>query len=182
LFVVVPKDFAEANQSGAKFQHGRFMVNGTPAVIKEIGIYADGLIVETFHTDVSESVLNDFSTWASETFGIRERQSPMSRTFVSSIVFEFDEDIEKAFGKLSKLAQLMASCLESAYAWKYEYNLQRLSISVDPLQIPHLRNTQFFIERRLQVPYSTNRYWSGAPLTTGQHTKFLEALETELLS
>jgi hypothetical protein len=158
------------------------MVDGAPVVIKEMGIFADGLIVDTFNTDVSELVLDDLFTWARETFGIRERQSPMRRTFTSAIVVEFAESIENAFGKLSKVSQLMTSALEAAYGWKYKYDLQRVSITVDPSQIPHLRATQFFIERRLQAPYSANRYWSGAPLKTGQHTKMLEVIEAELLA
>jgi hypothetical protein len=182
LFVGFPTDLAAADKSGAKFQHGRFIFKDTPAVIKELGIYSDGLIVDAFHTDVAESFLNDILEWAKEKFGVRERHTPMRRTFVSSIVFELDKDFEEAFDRLSKLTQLMSSSLELAYGWKYEYNLQRLSFAVDPLQIPHLRNTHFYIERKVQVSYSANRYWSGAPLTTERHTKLLEAIETELFS
>jgi hypothetical protein len=181
-FLSSPTNPLEAVSTGAKFQHGRFTVDDTPAVIKELGIYNDGIIVNAFNTRVADLMLDDFFSWTTEKFQLRERQTHNPRTYVSVVVIEFERPTEPALGKLAQVSELFSESLNSAYGWNYEYNLQRIAFAVDPMTIPPLRNTQFFIERRLQTPYSENRWFSGAPLQTEQHLRLLEAIESQLLA
>jgi hypothetical protein len=180
-FVSGPKDLSEAVTAGAKFQHGHFIIDGTQVVIKELGIYSDGIIVDTFSTHISDLVLDDLLIWAKDKFGLRERATPARRTYTNVAVVEFERNVEGGLGKLAAIGNLLAEYLRSAYGWDYEYNVHRIAFSVDPLGIPQFRNTQFFIERRLQDPYSGNRYFSGAPMQTEEHLRLLETIERELL-
>lgn len=181
-FSVVPTNIAEGNKSGVKFEHGKITIDGNIAVIKELAVYSDGLIVDSFDTAVADFVLDDLLSWATATFNLQERKSPVHRTYTSAVVIDFEKLIEPALGNLAKVCGLLSESLHRSYGWNYEYNLNRLSFSVDPLAIPHLRATQFFIERRLQVPYSENRYYSLAPLQTEEHLRLLETIERELLA
>lgn len=170
-------DLAEAAKSGAKFELGKYVLKDAPIVIKELSIYNDGIICETYDTGTAELVLDDFLAWSTETFKLRERQSPMRRTYTSAFVCTFGKAIESGLGKLDQIRRLLSEALNSAYGWEYEYNLNRLGFMVDPLAIPHLRNTNFVMERRLQFSYSENRYYCIAPLPTEAHERLLETLE-----
>jgi hypothetical protein len=181
-FAAGPENLAKAASEGAKFQHGHFKVNDIDVVIKELAIYNDGIIVDTFNSNMSDTILDDLLVWTKQTFDTKDRISLPSRIYSSVVVADFEHDVEPILGKFMELGKLVSKSLRSTYGWNYEYNLQRLALSVDPLVIPHLRNTQFFIERRQQISYSTNRYYCGAPLPTDQHIELLETMEQELLS
>lgn len=181
-FISGPKDLLEAMSTGAKFQQGVFRLKDEDIVIQELGLYADGIIFNTFHTNFSDIILEDFFEWAKAKFKLKERTSPIRRTYASVLVLEYEHEIETGLGKLSKIGKLLSDSLESNYGWKHQYSLQRLAFAVDPIGIQHLRTTQFFIERRVQYPYKDNRFYSGAPLPTDQHRNLLEAIERELLS
>jgi hypothetical protein len=112
---------------------------------------------------------------------LRERVTPVRRTYTNVAIVEFERNVEYGLGKLAAIGNLLAESLHSAYGWDYEYNVHRIAFSVDPLGIPQFRNTQFFIERRLKSPYSENRYYSGAPMQTEEHLRLLETIERELL-
>lgn len=148
-FVSWPNDLSEAVSAGAKFQHGRFIVDGTQAVIKELGVYSDGIIVDTFSTHISDLVLDDLLNFAKDKFALRERATPARRIYTNVAVVEFERNVERGLGKLATIGNLLAESLRSAYGWDYEYNVHRIAFSVDPLGIPQFRNTQFFIERRI---------------------------------
>jgi hypothetical protein len=177
-----PPSLAEAAKSGAKFEHGKFDIGGTVEVIKELAIYTDGVICDCFNTRTADLILDDFFAWATETFKLRERQSPPHRTYTSVIVVEFANAVEAALGKLARIRKMLSKSMKNAYGWDYEFNLQRLAFAVDQTTIPQLRSTQFYIERKLGVPYSENRYYSMAPLKTEEHILLLAAIETELLA
>jgi hypothetical protein len=123
-----------------------------------------------------------FFAWATATFKLQERRGPIHRTYTSALVCEFDKEVESGLGKLSEVKRLLSVALAEAYGWKYESSLFRLAFNVDPTAIPHLRNTTFILERRVQYQYSENRYFSAAPLKTAQHISLLETIERELLA
>jgi hypothetical protein len=181
-FISGPKDLTEVATAGAKFLHGHFPVNGEDVVVRELGFYSDGMIVDCHNTTFADAILDDFFKWAGETFKLRERQTPAQRTYTSVIVFDFDKAIEPILGKLLGITGMLSESLRAAYGWEYEYGLQRLAYQVDPTAVKLLRNTLFFIERRLNVAFSENRYYSGAPLRTEQHMALLAAIEQELFA
>lgn len=181
-FGIGPKELTEAIKSGVKFEHGKLVSDDDTKLIKEFSIYTDGLIVETSDTDTADLVLDDFFAWATNTFKLRERQNQVQRTYTSAVIIEFAKEIEPALGKLEKVVGMLSAALKDSYGWDYKYNVSRLAYSVDPEEIPHLRNTQFVLERRINVNYSENRYYSIAPIRTRDHLKLLTAIETELLS
>src|SRR6202035_4625657 len=58
-FATVPKDLGEAITSGAKFELGHLKVDGVDIVVRELGVYSDGFIVDTLHSTMSERILDD---------------------------------------------------------------------------------------------------------------------------
>jgi hypothetical protein len=181
-FAVLPANMADAIRDGTKFEHGKLPHEGQSVVVKELAIYADGVISEAFDTDLADLILDDFFAWATETFKLRERQQPALRTYTSAVVIEFEKEIEPALGKMAEVCGLLSDALKSSYGWEYTYNASRLTFSVDPLAIPPYRGTTFMLERRVQTPYSENRFYSAASLRTQDHLKLLQAIETNFLS
>lgn len=165
-FVLAPTDLVEAAKSGAKFKSGKFNLGGKSVSVKELALYNDGVICEATNTHTADLILDDFITWSTEAFKLQERKSPVRRTYTSALVCSFEKTVKSGLGKLSQVCDLLSKSLKNAYGWEYHYNLNRLAFNVDPGSIPHLRGTNFVIERRVQVPYSDNRYYSVAPLTT----------------
>lgn len=179
-FAVVPT-ITEALKSGMKFEQGAFESPKGTAVAKELSLYNDGLITDSYDTVLAEALLEDFFAWATDKFKLRPRISPLQRSYTSAIVVEFERDMESALGALNKLCERMSQALKESYGWDYKYNLSRLSVSVDPLAIPQFRSTMFAIERRSLplIPYSRNRYYCVAPLRTADHVRILEGLEAD---
>ncbi len=180
-FVGRPQNIADAIAKGAKFQHGRVTTPSRTIVISELGIYNDGIIVDALNTDDAEYVTEDIWSWATTTFGLRERKTIIPPRFTSLITIEFDNPVEAAVDTLSTISACMAAAFNRAYAQNIDINLLRLSFNADPISVPAFLNTQFFIERRIQRPYSEHRYQSGAPLRTEDHIGLLKSIEAKVL-
>jgi hypothetical protein len=180
-FVGHPQDYGEGIAKGAKFQHGRLITPTKTIVIKEIGLYNDGLIVDAHNTDDAEFITEDVLEWARTAFAFRGRQTIIPRLFTSITTVEFDGAIEPALIGLTKISKCMSDAYSRAYSHEIDTHLLRLSFQADPLLVPPFRNTQFFIERRIQRPYSENRYQCGAPLRTEDHIELLKTIEATVL-
>jgi hypothetical protein len=66
-FTSVPTDLIEAAKSGAKFEMGKFTIEGDVVAIKELAIYSDGLICDAYGTDTADLILDDVLEWATDT-------------------------------------------------------------------------------------------------------------------
>jgi hypothetical protein len=182
-FTSYPTNLMEAAKGGgAKFEYGKFDMDDGPAVIKELSLYSDGLICEAYDTPMADLVLDDFIEWATAEFNMQPRQNPVMRTYSNSLVCIFEKEVESALDKISQMNKLFSKSLKDAYGWDYKVDLARIACQVDPTNIPHLRNTNFVIERRVQSPFSENRFFCLAPLKTDAHIKLLETIERELLA
>jgi hypothetical protein len=180
-FVTRPQNYTDAIKSGAKFQHGQLTTPAREILIKEIGVFNDGIIVDCQNTDDAEYVTEDIMEWTRTSFAFREQRTNIRRRFTSVITIEFDGAIETAIGAIETIAKSMSAAYNRAYGERIDVKLLRLSLNADPLSIPPLVNTQFYVERRIQRPYAENRYQSGAPLRTEEHIGLLETIEASLL-
>jgi hypothetical protein len=179
-FVARPQDLHAAITTGAKFNHGRLITPNKTMTISEIGIYNDGVIVDSLNTDDAEIILEDFILWTKNLLGLRDRITQIPRTYSSLVTVEFDKPVETALHGVEVFMRGLNVALKNAYGWNLEVSLLRLGVNADPQSVPPLRNTHFFIERRILRPYSENRYQSGAPLRTEEHLALLETIEAEL--
>jgi hypothetical protein len=180
-FVQPPTNFEEMLKSGMKFEGGKFtLADNTVVSIKELSLHNDGIICEAFNTQIADLVLDDFVAWAIAEFKLHQPLSAPRRTYTSSIICDFEKDVEPGLGKIARLSSLLSKALGDAYGWKYKYELFRLGLNVDPRTIPQYRLTNFIFERRTGIEYSKNRFFSIAPLTTEAHIHLLEVFEAEL--
>jgi hypothetical protein len=179
-FVVRPQNVAEAITAGAKFLHGRLQTHNKTLFISEMGIFNDGIIVDSVNTDDAEFILEDVISWVTATFALQPMLTIIPRRFTSAVTIEFTKPVEPYLKGLSAMAGQMANAFKQTYGEEVHLNLMRLAINADPLTVTHLKNTQFLIERRIQRPYAENRYHCTAPLRTEDHVALLENIEVAL--
>jgi hypothetical protein len=150
--------------------------------VDKLTIFGGGFVVETrSSTDDSEAFLQDMFAWAKEQFGIRYGPETIARKgYVNQVVFHSDVPIlGQLSGSLSSLAKKVGQAVGAREKQPIDYELTQIWIHYDqttrkaPL-------AAFTIQRRIEVPFAENKYFSEAPLPTKQHIEFLEALENDV--
>jgi hypothetical protein len=182
-FAVVPTNYETVIKEGAKYKEGRLVTEGRTIAIKELGFFVDGVLAVTWNTDDAEVVLNDLIIWAAQNYGFREPRTKLPRRFVSSVVVEFDVELSRALTAFDELQEGFASEIKKSHGIEPEINASRITFAADPTKL--LRSEapfEFNIERRGGRPFSENRYFSSATLTTASHLDLLGAFEQRLLT
>jgi hypothetical protein len=176
-FVSYPTDLAAAAQQGAKFQTGVIELAGIVIPITSLDIYNDGIIVTTRDTDDSDIVFDDFAGWAIQTFNLREPTTKIPRKHASNVVVDFDVSLGSFIRNFELISKLISSAFATA-GISHDMHVARLSIGADPAtsKLSQVQAT-LTIEPRGGQPFTSNRYFSGAPLRTQEHLALLSALE-----
>ena len=160
-----PEDFAKTEIT---YQQGEFSGIGV-----NLFMYSDGLIADTrTSTETSDAFLNDLLTWAQDTFKFRyEQQLIKKKAYDSQVVFNSDVTILKALGRLEEFAKTLENLEPDratspqdvvAIAFRNEKDTARPS---------------FTFERRDNTPFSENKYFSRAALSTKEHLHLIEEFE-----
>jgi hypothetical protein len=177
-FVSYPTDFAAAAQQGAKFQTGVIELGGIVIPITGLEIYNDGIIVTTSNTDDSDTVFDDFAGWAIQTFNLREPTTKIPRRHASNVVVDFDVSLSSFIRNFELISKLISSAFATTTGISHDLHVARLSIGADPAtsRVAQVQST-LTLEPRGGQPFTSNRYFSGAPLRTQEHLDLLGALE-----
>lgn len=165
-------------QKGAVFEAGKW-AKGT---VEKLTIFGGGFVVETrSSTDDSEAFLHDLLAWAKEQFDIRYSQETLNRRgYVNQIVFRSDVPLLKLLSdSLSSLADKVSQAVGAREKHPLDYELTQFWIHYDQT-IRKVPLAAFTIQRRIETPFSENKYFSEAPLPTKQHIQFLEELENDV--
>ena len=172
-------DITEVLKTGAKFEQGLLKVGEKKINIKELNIHNDGIIVDTFNTDDSSIVIDDLFNSGKKNFGFRDTETKIPRRYVSHVVVDFNKPIDKALKGFEAIRHNLNSAYKNAYGTDVIYDLFRFSLAVDPQNVPPQTGTEFIIERRINVPFSKNRFYCVAHLPTQTHLALLEVMERE---
>lgn len=159
---------------GVEFLEGR---SGRRPIQKFV-IWDNTLVLETTSsTKDSEEILEEILLWGVEKFGINYAPNSIPRyAYVSDVTFYSDAPLLVVSPSISYLANSCTAALSEI--WKEPVHYQPISIRVghDPTArkfgIAH-----FSLERRGDVRFSENKYFSEAPLPTDKHWELLEQFE-----
>jgi hypothetical protein len=165
---------------GIKFHNGHMKIDELDIFISELQVFNDGILVSCTGTTFSDLIADDIAAWATARFKLRTPTTHQLRRHVSHIVFEFDAGISKAMNAFVNVADILSGAFNDAYQQRQRYDLTRLGFAVDPQTMPPHVNTAFVFERRINVPYTNNRFFSTAPLSTLAHHAALERIEASL--
>lgn len=179
-FVTLPSwvDFAT---KGAKFETGAISIGDREIVISSISVFNDGLIFLTRDTRDSQLIMDDFLAWLAADLNFRKPTSQLVPQFGSHIIVEFAPSVDAALKFTESTRASYQKILNSLYGWTASVEIQRIAMAVDPIHLPRAdRYATFSIERRANVPYTANRWFSGAPIPTDMHLQLLSELEANL--
>jgi len=183
-FQKFPKSTAEVDQHGGLvFSEGDFQVKEEIFIDVALSIYNDGLVATTqSSTDESELFLENVLDLARKEFSLIFDNSMIRRKmYLSEVNVKMDgsldrinPNLEEISGKLSSASGLESTC---------GFQLSGLIFGVDMTALP--LSKQFFsgfaLERKAGAPFSENRFWSKAPLSTGKHLELLTDLEKTIV-
>ena len=169
----------EIAKNGLKFEIGTFQFEGANVRITDFTLYRDGIVINAIRTDSAEAFLNDIVSYMQKEFSFRDFITKPRRYFQSQIVVEFNQSPAKLVQFFDKIAQSISGRLEKAYSLEVQMDFFRLDFDFDRIKnnavSPLIQ--KFIIERRVGVPFSTERYFCAAPLRTASHEALLVEMQ-----
>ena len=178
-FQKYPKAPEEIDESkGIVFTDGLY--NGI--AIQKLTIFNNGLVIETrSSTQDSEKILQENLIWATKEFGLAFSPEAIKRKmYVSQLTFTSTSPILAGLStSLAKLAKILSATVVGANNEKFNFETTGISIGHDVLTTKY-PVASLTIQRRLETPFSENKYFSEAPLQTDIHLSLIQALEDDL--
>jgi hypothetical protein len=175
-FVGVPKSLEELTSDRIELKQGQFQGNA----IDSLDIYNDGIVIASrSDTDFIDRFFSDLCTWMADELGLSVIKTRLvDRIYDSNLVIESNENILSPLDALSDIAKAIETDLSSECGLEVNFEPFGMSLSADQTQNASLRPAVFRIERRIGIEFSLNQFVSTAPLTTQQHIRTLERLES----
>jgi hypothetical protein len=178
-FAKVPS-ITELTSSSFAFAIGKFR----DVQINELQVYPDGVVVSTrADTEILEDFLSDLLSWAEREFGLTLIATTTPEKFIESgIVVKSETDLSRALSPSNDLTEVVNRAIQKNVT-KARYQIAGFTLDSDPAAFPGRRKPmRFGIERRLNVPFSENVFYSYAPINTQHHLKVLSELEALLIA
>jgi hypothetical protein len=178
---ILPPDLNTASPP-AIFKHGKLAIDQRTVVIDEVQVFQLGLLITAqASTDDTDFIAEDITRWIANRFGLT-LESLLPSTHSSSVEVEFERPIVQFFSRLEKVSEAVRDNLDSFWADRLPiFELTALHFGVDPLAVGKVFPHPFRIERRAEMPFAKNLYFSDAPLITSKHIEVLELFERSCL-
>jgi len=167
-------DFDE--KRGLVFKSGTFRTKEGVPVFVSFTIYADGFVADTLSsTDDSTEFLSDLSEWIQQNYGLTVPPNFRS-TYVGQIDFETDAEAVSLNPRLPKFVKLLEERCKPSDGKRRQFDFSSLGFwTEDSGQT--FAPAPFKWERKIGAPFSSNHYFSQAPLETRAHIELLKELE-----
>lgn len=164
------------DSNGAQFGIGKL----GPVYVDALILFNNGIQVDTQSgTAESKRILEETLLWAKETFGLSYAPGFIKRwAYVSNLTF-FSEVSVLSTPPLDRLAESASRALSEVLGEPIVYEPITQTVGHDPLVIKHGR-APLTIQRRVDVPFADNKYFSEAPLPTDVHIALLEQFEVDV--
>lgn len=173
-FVEVPKTVADLDfKKGVSFLQGYY----GGEIIDKFQVYENGVLCEAkANTNLADAFMSELIVWAAEAHKLPIKETGI-RAYVSQIEITTAVDIGSIFSKVNSIGDLLADALKDYGEPFQDYRISGLKMHYDSMAMPIPRPSEFSFERRQGLLYSTNQYYSSAPVRTDSHLHILEALE-----
>jgi hypothetical protein len=164
-------------QGGYEFFEGRAEVGSLTVAVKKLAFFSDGITVQVSGTtDAAQDVFNQAWSLLTE-MGTRKPVTAPFQFHTSSIVVDMDRDIDQLVHLNREISDLITRSVDH-FATSRVAMLQFMADATKlPGKIGTLNPTSFKIERRFEVEFELNRYFSMANATTDNHLAILKGLE-----
>lgn len=172
---------AELEQQGYQFSDGTLICDGETFTINEFTIYSDGVSVSSYVTDTAELFFENFMDWAMEEFDVRPFSREPTKIYRSQVTVCFSRPLSDALRGFDKFSELLSTMLDEYTGISSPVDLIRVGVGVDEAKTSGPRYAPFTLERRSQVSFEEEWYFSEAPLPSKVHLKLLEELNSAML-
>ena len=167
-FAVLPK--LEEIQAGGSiyFKQGKFFHEPSNVSIEiDFEVHGDGVIGSSRHsTEASDEFLFDCLNWLSEQLGTAYAQAlTKKRVYRDELIVSMSPHMDQVAPKLLRISQALSTISSKSI------ETTGITFGSDG-QPPTLS-----IERRVNIPFDANRYFSAAGLQTSQHIEVLKIFE-----
>jgi hypothetical protein len=168
----------EDASKGVMFKHGKFAAKDREIVIDSLGIYSDGIVVNTKgYVEDADQFADDVIQWATKTFGYKIMSDPpMQHAYASHVEVEFTGSLPPIFEELAVLNKRITAALTRYGKTPPSYELGGFSLLCDTTKAVPPIPGEFSFARRAQQSFQSNLYFSTAPLKTLDHLKVLDEL------
>lgn len=177
-FMAYPKELSDYDEDkGVTFGAGRW----GDIAIDRLTLFNNGLVVDTrSSTADSEAIIKEGLQWMAETFGLAFRPDMIERKqYLSELVVRCVKPLDALNPKLKPLAAKISKAVSKIANQTLPFETSNFTIGFDTL-LTKLTFSPFRIERLIDVPYSENKYYAGAPLPTDLHLELLTEFENLL--
>ena len=174
-FQKFPQKAEEFDESkGVTFEQGRV----SDVTIDKLIIYQNGLQLDTNRdTEHSEEILASALIWATESLKLVYKPEMVRRkAYVSQFSFYSQAPILRTNAALNDIAAKMSKSVSETLEGNYEFQPTAILIGQNPAS-RGFPVSAFSIERRAQIPFSDNKYFSAAPLPTALHLALVSEYE-----
>lgn len=171
-----PPTLDDLQKEGQTFALGKF--DGVQ--ITELKVYSDGVIVTgNCSTDVLDAFLLDLFGWIKSDFGLEEiRILAPEKHYESAILVRAERDLVPILSPPKRATSLIEQTISGAVGREYQPTTIYFEADPDPtITKMRRRPNRFTLERKIGLPFSTNVFYSQAPLKSGSHFSLLESLE-----
>jgi hypothetical protein len=155
--------------------------NAVTAVQTQIAADFSAINIIAVTTDDADQIAEAVLEVLEKEFAFRSLSKTV-RSYASNLVFQFERSLEDYLRTLKEIQKIISPSMRAGVGVELEPMFERLTFAFDPLALPasKAQTPGFIIERRAGVPYSENRYFSGAPIRTRDHIHILERIEKVL--
>lgn len=178
-FQKFPKEYNELDeQKGVDFLEGKW----GEVTVDKLTIYRDGILIDTrSSTTDSERIFNEVLVWAASEFGVVYRPEMIKRkAYVSGLTFYSQIPLLAALNPaLAALSDRISKAVSEIFHVDFQYEPTVITTHYD-VSLKQIPVAAFTIQRRLQIPFSENKYFSEAPLPTDLHWELLQDFEAAL--
>jgi hypothetical protein len=147
-----------------------------------LGVFNDGVIATCADTELADLMVEDFFGWMTGIGLLRPPVTYKHRQFVSNLIVQLDLVPPDKLSRMFRTTSRFDAALNEQYGWDCATSLHRLTFAADELSLSRHRSALFSIERRANIPYGQNSFWSTAPLPMAAHIRLLEGAEQDLIS
>ena len=178
-FLKVPQTLEEFDETkGITFRHGKFHSNGRDIVIDVFQVFNNGLLVDTREdTEDAERFIDDVVEWGSKTYGLVVSEAPVEHVYLSNLELFLTNSLSTYIPIAPKLSGEISHYL-TEYGIKHEpFETVNFVLNFDRVRLPNSVLTNFTLQRREGVPFSSGLYFSSAPLKTKDHIAILQKMD-----
>jgi hypothetical protein len=178
-FAIAPKneDLVPSDPpKGAEFKIGKLKVRGHTIVINVLTVFSDGVVVDTTtSTDDADLFLSDLTHWAKEAIPNIIPKGP--RYYVNQMEIQTVGSLENYLSPLKPVGERIAQLLGGYEIEVPSYQVSALALHFDQTGKMAPQPGAFSLERRVNVAYVENVWFTQAPLRTADHIALLKDIE-----